>query len=1237
MKKTNILLIAFLMSYLGSFAQTSCSDWNEYVAYKNINGTGFYTLEGGVKEKSAQTYHYSGPGNITDISINGKIPSGLGWSPSAVLNVKIYNVDANNRPTSVITERQLTWLYWESNRTIAFGSGGVPVNDDFAVSVELSPLFNGQQFQVEYTGDGEGDGQNLPSASGTSTGGNWISLMPTNDGDLYIIPRVNHFISSDFDASATCNVNVNQTVAFTDQSLFTKDPMFNTITLSGYSGTSTLYSWNFGDGGTSTLQNPSHSFATAGVYTVSLTTTLDSWPMGGSVCSDVKTMKISVGLNVVSAHTNLLCNDDESGTITLTASGGDNSAYLYSINGTTWQVSPVFADLGAGTYTIYVKDGNMCVKAGSPVTITQPSPISINNVSFTLSTCGNDDGALLFTASGGTGTLEFSLDDLNYQANGAFNNLFADSYTIFVEDANGCKMSKNVALNSTTSPTIVIQSYTNVSCNGDDDGSISVIGSGGTGALQYSIDGVNFQTSGNFTSVSAGSFVPTVKDAAGCIGSLNCMVSCDINITEPELIKFSLSQTPTLCNGSNNGIINVNGVIGGTGTITYSLNGVNFQSMPVFTGLSAGNYTVTLKDITSCMSTANITVTGPNAIVATVASTFNLSCNESTDGQISVSAVGGSGSYTYALNGGIYYPSGSFYSLEAGVYNISVRDGNGCLGSTTATLTQPSEIMAAITTGNSTCGNSNGTLLAIPSGGSGAGYTYSIDGGITSNGTGAFSGLLAGSYLVLITDGSGCEKVVSGIITDSDGPVIASASSTNVTCHDGENGTITVTSVTGGTGTIMYSVDGGQYQISNVLTGLSAGNHIVVIKDDNGCTGEITENITEPSAFSIVLNHTDLTCYAQNNGSILVNAAGGSGTLAYSIDGSNFQSSTAFEDLYAGTYIITVRDAGQCTATSTITITQPSEINIYFGFLNVSCADGNNGSINAIAFGGTGALEYSLNCVNYFANGNFNNLASGTYTLCTRDASNCMVSTNISILEPTPLVLSSSVSDVSCAGGDDGVINITVIGGVMPYSYDWSNLHSSEDIFNLEPGTYSVVVTDGNGCNIANIYTVTEPSNPIIINGTILNSTSSTSANGSVDITVTGGTAPYTYSWGNGATTQDISSLLPGVYVVEITDANGCSTSSLFIVSVSLGIDEASIDEVTLFPNPSSNMISIESPLGKPMDRIEFIDIAGKMVMELNPNNTSTQIEVNSWAEGLYFVNVYTGTSVITKKLVIKK
>ena len=227
---------------------------------------------------------------------------------------------------------------------------------------------------------------------------------------------------------------------------------------------------------------------------------------------------------------------------------------------------------------------------------------------------------------------------------------------------------------------------------------------------------------------------------------------------------------------------------------------------------------------------------------------------------------------------------------------------------------------------------------------------------------------------------------------------------------------------------------------------------------------------------------------------------------------------------------------------------------------------------------------------------------------------------------------------MSCAGGNDGVIDIAITGGTPPYKFYWPSGKTTEDIFYLTAGIYTVVVEDANGCSATGVYTVTQPLFPIITNGVVVDASSASIANGSIDITTNGGTQPYTFEWNTGATTEDISGLLPGVYVVVVTDANGCTFTTGYVVEYPVGIaDLSNQDELRIFPNPAKEIINIDLVGDELADRFELVNLTGQVIYQSNPNSNKFEVDVKFFAEGLYFINIYVGKDVITKKVVINR
>ena len=1227
-KRITLIAAGLFLSLLSTHAQTTCSDdRNAYVDSKNVGTTGAYTLTIGAEEKASQTYHYSGPGKVGGARVYGTVPLGLGVK----LRVSLYNVDANGRPTgtALATAPIQNFYAWSPAFFDVSFSPAVSVNSNFAMVVEIVNVPGwGRDFALRYTGNGEGNAEDLASLAGTSTGFNWASAMSTynKDGDFYIYPRMINFNTPIFSLASTC-VNTGASLSFVNNTQMTKDPMFNRIAAAGYSGTNNLYTWDFGDGtAVSHLTNPTHAYATAGVYTITLTSMIEGW---SGNCIKTYTKVVSVGLAVnATAVTNVTCNGSNNGSIIAVGSGG-STPYTYSLNNNTYQSSANFTGLIAQVYNLYVKDAHGCIQTTSFI-INQPVVIHFTSASSTNASCGNADGGILVASSGGLPPMQYKCNSGTYQSSGTFSGLTAGAYTITAKDANGCTYSTIVVVSNSSGPAFSVTNSTNVSCNGGSDGSISLTSSGGTGTVQYSINGgTTYQANGTFTNVTAGTYTAIVKDAAGCT---------DIrifHITEPQTIRFTASTKDLTCNGSANGEINVTTTTGGTGSVVYSLDNISYQSGTNFLGLTAGTYTVYARDIAGCVSNILATLYQPTSVSATVTPT-SAACNGNQDGTLTITGSGGTSGYEYGIGtDGEYQSTGIFSNLAAGTYPLVVIDANGCIFKTTGTITQPSVIVPVATSTNSTCSNSNGGIMVTATGGSGSGYTYSINGG--TFGVGTFSSLGAGTYVVTAKDGTGCTSTINASVFDSNGPSILSSNHTNVNCNGGSDGTITVGTVSGGTGTLQYSINGTAYQTSTVFSGLPAGVYNVTVKDAVGCIGNVTETLTEPNAFVITTNVVNATCNASNTGSVALQVGGGAGTLAYSINGgTTYQSSSTFSNLGAGTYGVLVKDAGGCFGYVLATVTEPPVISVNYNTLNITCHGANDGSITVTASGGTGALKYSLDGVIYQTSNLFTNLFGGSYIVYVKDASGCIKTIPVNLYEPTALTVTANASDVTCYGGNNAAIALSVTGGTSNYYFSWSNEVSTQNNFNLTAGTYTVVVHDGNNCISTNNYTITQPSSPVIVNGTVVNSTGTN--NGAVNIAVTGGGGTYTFLWSNNATTENVSGLAPGVYSVIVTDANGCSASSTFLITNTAGIAtyDALSDQVSVYPNPANDYVIVEVD-GFRIDKVEVYDVLGQVAFKGEFNNSKVEINTAGLNQGVYFVKVLVDEKLITKKVRITK
>jgi hypothetical protein len=523
----------------------------------------------------------------------------------------------------------------------------------------------------------------------------------------------------------------------------------------------------------------------------------------------------------------------------------------------------------------------------------------------------------------------------------------------------------------------------------------------------------------------------------------------------------------------------------------------------------------------------------------TVSSQTNALCNGGT-GSATVTGTGGTGyTYNWSPSGGT---AATATGLSAGTYTVNVTNTCGSNNNLTVTITQPTVVSATSTQNNITCnGANNGTATVSPSGGT-PGYTYSW---APSGGTAATAtGLAPGTYTCTITDANGCTGSRTVTITQPAVLTASAASQSNVSCFGGTNGSATV-SVSGGTTSYTYNwlPSGGT---AATASGLTAGSYTCNVTDANGCTASQTFSITGPAPLvASPASIGNVSCNGGSNGSAAVNVSGGTTTYSYNWLPSGGTASSA-SGLTAGTYTCNVTDANGCTTSQTFNITAPSAlVATAVSQTNVSCNGGTNGDATVSVSGGTTSYSY-----NWLPSGgtaaSASGLSAGTYTCNVTDANGCTTSQTFNITAPSALVVSAaSQTNVLCNGGSTGDATVSVSGGTSSYTYNWLPSGGSlATASGLAIGSYNCNVTDANGCTASQSFNITEPAVLAAAVATSTNPSTCSGTDGAVDITVSGGTTAYTFVWSNGPVTEDISGVPAGSYTVNITDANGCTTSA---------------------------------------------------------------------------------------------
>lgn len=828
------------------------------------------------------------------------------------------------------------------------------------------------------------------------------------------------------------------------------------------------------------------------------------------------------------------------GSITVTPAGGAGAPYQYSLDQSNWQASNVFSGLAQGTYTIWTSDKLACRNATAlSVTLTDPTPVVVSGAVTDISCNGLTDGSVTVSATGGVPPFTYSSDGNAFLPINRFDDLGAGSHTFWAKDSKGSTESVNVSVAMPAALTISVTGSANAVCKGIANGAITVGASGGTGGYQFQLNSNAYQASPAFN-VGAGQYTVTVTDAKSCRAT-----TPPVNISEPaQYVTVSTVTQAVGCNGGSDGVITVTAANGAT-PYQYRSDITNWQPGTAINGFPVGTYTVSVMDNNGCTaSQTGVTITQPTALQIAVSSKTDALCYGASNATITVTSTGGTGNIRYYLNTAPTVPnsSGVFTGLPAGSYVVTANDDNNCTITLNVTVGQPSLLTLQPSITNASCfGQANGKVVLTGAGGT-APYSYAAD-NINFNGSGTFDLLLAGNYTWYVKDAHGCRANVATTVTQPT-QLAFSVAVNDALCNASATGIITVTP-SGGTSPYTYNTDGNTFQPSNVLNGITAGTHGVSVMDAQGCIK--TNNsvlVGEPAALTLqITDQQAVSCYGGNNGSVTVQAGGGTAPYEYKVNGGVYQQTNTIGTLPANTYTVTVKDAKGCTYNIPATVTQPAQLSLQVvNKKDILCAGDATGDLTLQAAGGVGNYLYSFENTAYQSNGYYDQLSAGTYAITVKDGNQCTGNFNatlIDLYQPLTATL-NAVAPPTCA--DRGTITVAnVQGGLSPYSYSLDNAaYVTDPLFsNLYNGDYTVYVKDNNGCIITRNIS---PYGPVSIRGAVQPQPASckNGNNGSIKVVnVTGGNNTYEYSLDNityqsSATFNNLTARAYQVYVRDI-------------------------------------------------------------------------------------------------------
>ncbi|MNU58506.1 hypothetical protein D3C71_476460 [compost metagenome] len=552
--------------------------------------------------------------------------------------------------------------------------------------------------------------------------------------------------------------------------------------------------------------------------------------------------------------------------------------------------------------------------------------------------------------------------------------------------------------------------------------------------------------------------------------------------------------------------------------------------------------TYTACDGTTIVKTDNVTVTPNPATPSGNQIADNPSSCTGANGSFEVQGSGGAGNYQYSIdNGATWQSSGVFGGLAAGTYTVLIQDGNGCQGSTSATVTQTSTIdLTLVSSTNILCnGNSNGSVVTSVSGGT-TPYNFTLNGG-TGQATGSFSNLAAGSYTILVTDANGCSDSQSATITEPSPVTLSFVSSTNASCS-GNDGGLTVSGA-GGTGTLHYSVNGGTSQTGATFTNLASGTYTILVVDDNGCSASVAGTVGSANNLTaLLIDNEDVSCNGLSDGSVELGGTGTPAPYTYSLVGGTPQAANTFTGLAAGTYNYVVSDGNNCHDTIAVTITEPIAITLTTNTPLSTCIGGSV-TMSAQATGGAGSFDFSWsNSLPDGASNTVNPTSTTTYQVTATDLNGCTTTSSIVVTVHQDPNIGAGGDQTICLGT---AVSLSGSGGV---SYSWNN--GVNNATNFTPGlgvsTYVVTGTDAFGCQNTDTVVITVVPIPTAVLGT----GSPTSGYPGLTVQFTNASLnanSYHYDFGNGST-QQTSNIgltpgstydLPGTYTVVLTASNG--------------------------------------------------------------------------------------------------
>ncbi len=930
----------------------------------------------------------------------------------------------------------------------------------------------------------------------------------------------------------------------------------------------------------------------------------------------------------IATLTAVSCFGEANGAISLAVSGNDPFTYEWSNGATTESIQ----GLPAGTYSVVITDTEGCT-ASLSAAVTQPAELSLTANASAQTAPGLNDGTASASATGGTGNLGFAWS--NGASTATIENLSPGSYTVTVTDENGCAASQTVTVNAFGCAVTATLSAEDISCFGAADGSASV--SLDNAVEPYTFAWSNGESTAAISSLNAGTYTVSATDGNGC------EVISSVAIQQPAQLIPNTTSTGVTAQGASDGTAtaNPNG-----GTEPFSFAWSNGETTATITGLPSANYTVTVTDANGCTAVQTVPVAPFACAMTAQITSADISCFGNGDGQATVTLSNGLSPFSYLWSNG--ESTATISNLMPGTYTASVSDAVNCQVEVQVEISEPTELNAAVTALTpAACGESNGTVSVEATGGTGM-LSYQWSNGANTN---SIENLAPGTYAVSVSDNNDCSTSLSVVISveDAEAPVVVTQD-------------ITVTLGADGTATIQPDqVDNGSSDNCSI-----AGMSLDVSSFDCSALGTnevsltVTDGAGNHSAATAVVTVVDNTLpqIALQDITLSLDASGQASLEAAMIDNGSSDNCgivsmtidvSAFDCSQLGNHpvVLTVADAAGNMASGTAIVTVVDDLapaatcpeNMVLSFCD------------PVAFYEVTASDNCSDVLSYVFPADYPSGASfpaGVTAMAVSVSDGQGNTTTCSFSVAVPEVMDPQVdgTPILCAGKDNGAAFAEPTGGSPAYSFAWNTGATTAAISDLGPGTYSVTVTDADGCTALGSISLSAPDAVASTLDELVNE-SGNNQDGAISVTVSGGVAPYSFSWIDGQGTvisqeEDIHGLSAGNYSLFVTDANGCESQFSYTVQSIVKVhDELLAAQLSLFPNPSSGEVTLQLE-DVPVTKVALtvFDVHGKLVLQ-QPSVDLTagrcSLDLSHAVNGIYLVRILVNGQVVSKRLMINR